>query len=256
MTLATLTDAAVTAHAATTAHNRATTHALGWNWDQDQDQDHDDHDVLVLDEEAVLRSAPSWSEALEQLDSAYVDLTFTVETILLHDDETATPTQISKAARAVLCAILDQLDRPTRQVRQVRRVVAYCHANQLGEPGRQTLHHQAARLAAAAASHGWTITAWTYDLGGSADANDDASRALPGLHRALALLGAGTAEGLLAVEMPCQLAALADRHDWEFGSASRGGAWLPHRDPAPPAGPRHTHAHRLQRTAQQQRSRP
>jgi len=77
----------------------------------------------------------------------------------------------------------------------VRTVIAYTRSGATTSDGRRRLQRQHTAIQAEADFHGWTVAAWTCDLGQPGDTLDR-----PGLKQALALLAEGRADALVAYE--------------------------------------------------------
>ncbi len=77
----------------------------------------------------------------------------------------------------------------------VRTVIAYTRSGATTSDGRRRLQRQRTAIQAEADFHGWTVAAWTCDLGQPGDTLDR-----PGLKQALALLAEGRADALVAYE--------------------------------------------------------
>jgi DNA invertase Pin-like site-specific DNA recombinase len=102
----------------------------------------------------------------------------------------------------------------------VRTVIAYTRSGDARSEGQRRLQRQRTAIQAEADFQGWTVVAWTCDLGQPGDTLDRR-----GLKQALALLADGKADALVAYEEGRlarhgldrrQLARLADRQGWRL----------------------------------------
>ncbi len=100
----------------------------------------------------------------------------------------------------------------------VRTVIAYTRSGDATSEGQRRLQRQRTAIQAEADFQGWTVAAWTCDLGQPGTTLDR-----PGLKRALALLSEHKADALVAYDDGRlarhgsdhrQLARLADRQGW------------------------------------------
>jgi DNA invertase Pin-like site-specific DNA recombinase len=102
----------------------------------------------------------------------------------------------------------------------VRTIIAYTRSGTTTSNGQRRLQRQRTAIQAEADFQGWTIAAWTCDLGQPGTTLDR-----PGLKRALVLLAEGKADALVAYDEDRlarhgshrrQLARLADRRGWRL----------------------------------------
>jgi DNA invertase Pin-like site-specific DNA recombinase len=113
-----------------------------------------------------------------------------------------------------------QTSTPPAAPPRVRTVVAYTRSGVATIEGQRRLQRQRTAIQAEADFQGWTVVAWTCDLGQPGTTLDR-----PGLKQALALLAQRKADALVAYEDGRlarqgsdrrQLARLADRQGWRL----------------------------------------
>jgi len=102
---------------------------------------------------------------------------------------------------------------------RVRTIIAYTRAGQNSSEGHRRVQRQRTAIQAEADFQGWTVAAWTCDLGQPGTTLDR-----PGLKRALALLSEHRADALVAYDEARlsrlsshqrQLARVAERQGWQ-----------------------------------------
>jgi DNA invertase Pin-like site-specific DNA recombinase len=105
---------------------------------------------------------------------------------------------------------MPQTHTPTATPPRVRTIIAYTRSGASTSEGQRRLQRQRTAIQAEADFQGWTVVAWTCDLG---QPGDTLNRR--GLKQALALLAQGKADALVAYEEGRLARAVADRRQLE-----------------------------------------